>query len=334
MTDNTFINQTEFQEESPNPELAKKKKKKSKQNQTYDSSKRSIGVSEGAAAFGIGKLIVDAVRSDGKEIKVTIFRPAIDSNEEIQLETEPGDTIEKNNDIVAVAVEEDEPESVFEVETIEKGASLNELPFAQSVDDSMSYKTAFAAARKELGSGGLFVWHGKPYGTFYGSELKEMSAEDREQYVENVRYSIEQLEHQQEQEAEFEAREELPLVDQLEPIPTHRIDSINAQEIVPSEVEVTIEDDINTPEEVVDVEMVQDEGVIPESGSIVEETPINVEVEVEEEDSSTDESFGDDDGSHPDYDLSASMEIDDSLPIDNGMNMDEFFDNDMFDSMP
>ena len=265
---------------------------------------------------------------------MTIFRPAIDSDEEIQLETEPGDTIDYNNDIVAVAVEEDELESVFEVEADEKGASLSELPFAQSVDDSMSYKTAFAAARKELGSGGLFIWHGKPYGTFYGSELKEMSAEDREQYVENVRYSIEQLEHQQEQEVEFEAREELPLVEQLEPRPAQRIDSINTQETDSSFVEVTIEDDINTPEEVVDVEIVQDEEVIQESGSIVEETPISVEVEVEAEDSSTDESFGDDYGSHPDYDMSASMEIDDSLPIDNGMNMDEFFDNDMFDSMP
>ena len=44
MTDNTFINQTESQQESPNPEIAKKKKEKRKQNQARDSSKRSIGM--------------------------------------------------------------------------------------------------------------------------------------------------------------------------------------------------------------------------------------------------------------------------------------------------
>lgn len=59
---------------------------------------------------------------------------------------------------------------------------------ALSVNDDMSYKEAFAAARAEVGPGGAFVWHGQVYGTYRGDDAdwQEMSAEDRAAYSHQV----------------------------------------------------------------------------------------------------------------------------------------------------
>ena len=62
----------------------------------------------------------------------------------------------------------------------------HEMEIAASVDDSMSFSQAFAAARREVGSGGLFTWHGHTYGTYYADEWNAMSDADKEQYWANV----------------------------------------------------------------------------------------------------------------------------------------------------
>lgn len=67
------------------------------------------------------------------------------------------------------------------------------MDVATSVNDSMSFNQAFAAARHEVGAGGLFVWHGHTYGTYYESEWNAMSAEDKEQYWANVHYTTTHL---------------------------------------------------------------------------------------------------------------------------------------------
>lgn len=40
-----------------------------------------------------------------------------------------------------------------------------------TVNDDMSFEEAFAAAREEVGAGGIFVWHGEAYNTFYAEEI-------------------------------------------------------------------------------------------------------------------------------------------------------------------
>jgi len=42
-----------------------------------------------------------------------------------------------------------------------------------TVNDEMSFSEAFAAARTELGAGGVFAWQGQYYGTFYENEVGE-----------------------------------------------------------------------------------------------------------------------------------------------------------------
>ena len=50
----------------------------------------------------------------------------------------------------------------------EGGSHLGEgdIPVANSVNDSMSFREAFEAAREEVGPGGAFSWHGNVYSTY------------------------------------------------------------------------------------------------------------------------------------------------------------------------
>lgn len=70
----------------------------------------------------------------------------------------------------------------------EQDSTQGEIREALSVNDGMSYKEAFAAARAEVGPGGAFVWHGQVYGTYRGddAEWQEMSAADRAAYSQQV----------------------------------------------------------------------------------------------------------------------------------------------------
>lgn len=52
------------------------------------------------------------------------------------------------------------------------------------VADSMSFGEAFAAARAEVGPGGVFYWHGGVYGTYYANEWDAMTAEDKQEFAE------------------------------------------------------------------------------------------------------------------------------------------------------
>ena len=57
-----------------------------------------------------------------------------------------------------------------------------EVPVASSVSDDMSFSEAFTAARNEVGSGGVFEWHGNIYSTFTEDEWNGMTAEQRDEY--------------------------------------------------------------------------------------------------------------------------------------------------------
>ena len=57
-----------------------------------------------------------------------------------------------------------------------------EVPVASSVSDDMSFSEAFTAARTEVGSGGVFEWHGNIYSTFTEDEWNGMTSEQRDEY--------------------------------------------------------------------------------------------------------------------------------------------------------
>ena len=61
------------------------------------------------------------------------------------------------------------------------------LPVA-TVSDDMSFSEAFAAARQEVGPGGVFEWNGGVYGTYYANEWNEMTAEERAEFGNHISY--------------------------------------------------------------------------------------------------------------------------------------------------
>ena len=69
----------------------------------------------------------------------------------------------------------------------------HDMEVATGVNDSMSFNQAFAAARQEVGPGGLFVWHGHTYGTYYANEWNSMSAEEQNQYWADVHHTTSNL---------------------------------------------------------------------------------------------------------------------------------------------
>lgn len=56
------------------------------------------------------------------------------------------------------------------------------VPVSHDVKDDMSFHEAFDAARSEVGSGGVFQWHGNIYSTYNEAEWTNMSQKEREEY--------------------------------------------------------------------------------------------------------------------------------------------------------
>lgn len=65
------------------------------------------------------------------------------------------------------------------------GLINDEVAVATGVSDDMSFSEAFAAARAEVGPGGVFEWHGGVYGTYYADEWNTMTAEERDAWSDN-----------------------------------------------------------------------------------------------------------------------------------------------------
>lgn len=57
-----------------------------------------------------------------------------------------------------------------------------------AVNDDMSFAEAFAAAREDVGAGGVFVWHGGVYGTYTADEWNSMSHEDQLAFSSSFHY--------------------------------------------------------------------------------------------------------------------------------------------------
>ena len=54
------------------------------------------------------------------------------------------------------------------------------------IDQNLSFGEAFAAAREEVGAGGVFHWHGRTYNTFTENEWESMSDAEHHQFAQQV----------------------------------------------------------------------------------------------------------------------------------------------------
>lgn len=64
------------------------------------------------------------------------------------------------------------------------------LDVADNITDDMSFAEAFAAARADVGAGGIFYWHGQSYGTYYENEWANMSDEQQDAYWDSVSVTV------------------------------------------------------------------------------------------------------------------------------------------------
>ena len=72
---------------------------------------------------------------------------------------------------------------------------LQEGLSAAHVSDDMSFSQAFAAARAEVGPGGVFEWRGGLYGTFTADEWANMSQAERNEFAHNAYGGGSSVEH-------------------------------------------------------------------------------------------------------------------------------------------
>ena len=112
----------------------------------------------------------------------------------------------EEEDVITIADDEDDPSSVINVQAenvvinndVEPEVIAEPVPepvvepvvepvyVSPEVNDDMSFNDAFAAAREELGPGGLFVWHGNVYNTYYAEEWNAMSSESQEAFADSA----------------------------------------------------------------------------------------------------------------------------------------------------
>lgn len=88
----------------------------------------------------------------------------------------------------SASVHEEMPEESVESTETEPQEPVDNgyAQMASSVNDEMSFNEAFAAARAEVGPGGVFEWHGGLYGTYYASEWNAMDNAARNEFYNTV----------------------------------------------------------------------------------------------------------------------------------------------------
>lgn len=82
--------------------------------------------------------------------------------------------------------EQNEENADGEAETGANATANETTAQVAEVNDNMSFSDAFAAARAQVGAGGVFEWHGGVYGTYYANEWNAMTAEQKEAFAESV----------------------------------------------------------------------------------------------------------------------------------------------------
>lgn len=100
-----------------------------------------------------------------------------------------------NVHVSSVQTTEEQPSSVTETQEHQAAPEPEDAIIATAtgvrvaqVDDNASFSQAFADARAQVGSGGVFEWHGRVYGTYYKDEWDNMTAEQKHEYQASIDY--------------------------------------------------------------------------------------------------------------------------------------------------
>lgn len=284
-----------------------------------ESKKPTKKVSAGVAAgIGVGAAAVGAAVA-----AVPFFAFAGDKEEHvIELQENEGGQEQHSN------VDEHVPE-------------VSDLSVATCVTDDMTPSEAFAAARAEVGPGGIYYYHGHAQGTYYENEWNSMSAEDKEDYWASVSHTHAEYvqehpevvanHHQTPQQEEIATQYTL---DDIEDVNISLTLQVDANHNDKPDLVVDVDGDGVGDVVLLDVEMDEDGQVL--SVADVRGGKYDLELDDEEEDENlnleNNDSLTSDDISEdemdssseevaysPDYDYSANTDLDPNAFIDNSV---------------
>ncbi len=145
--------------------------------------------SQGGLADVISKIVDkftgESTDNTANTVAAETMQESVDPmTEEIAEENVAEDIAEEG--VVEEKVAEDSSDVVASEEPVEQTSSdaepVQEVSFANDVNDDMSFNEAFAAARAEVGAGGAFEWRGNIYGTYYADEWNNMSDDEKDAF--------------------------------------------------------------------------------------------------------------------------------------------------------
>ena len=146
----------------------------------------AVGIGVGAAMVGAGAVAVPFfafARGDGADPAQEDAQAA----ENVSSQTVDDGTAQTEGNVNAGV------EGTMDVASVaESGhvAVASDLTLAGNVTDDMTFSEAFAAARAEVGPGGIFYYHGNAYGTYYETEWNNMSEDDKSDYWASVNHTV------------------------------------------------------------------------------------------------------------------------------------------------
>lgn len=141
-----------------------------------------------------------------------------------------------------IVTEEVVPEEVVSEDEV-AAPEVGMLPVAQ-VSDDMSFGAAFASARSQVGSEGVFQWRGNYYSTYTKEEWDAMDGAQRSAYMQKY-YDTDMTEGQNDvQEEEFEVVEASAEVEEMEVAAEQAESELPVEEEMVIESESAVNDDM------------------------------------------------------------------------------------------
>jgi hypothetical protein len=121
-----------------------------------------------------------------------------------------------------------------------------QIAVADNVSDDMSFGEAFAAARAEVGPGGVFEWHGQIYGTYTAEEWNAMTPEEQAEFQSHFGWE----EHTASADA---VQPETVQADEIEVVTVEHVEHPEAHEMAMHEMDANAHVDMDVAEGHVDM---------------------------------------------------------------------------------
>lgn len=206
MNDETIFDQTEVKNEPNDAQQNQQNQEtttlnsenKTIQPQSLGIASNKVGVSKaGTVAASVASAAAGVGATFGGRLIASEFFPEEPEDDE-EIDDEPDEDEEELDEDSNGEGKELEDEMADNADGSDSSSSIDlsihvtghDMAIAWNVNDDMSFGQAFAAARREVGAGGVFEWHGHAYGTYYKEEWDAMSEAEKHQYFANVDHTV------------------------------------------------------------------------------------------------------------------------------------------------